>query len=279
MPLGRRRRAVAPLLVCLFALPALAQTAPRGAPPGSDDTLTTIAKEVQNPASPVVTIPIQSNIQNGLGAKGDQGFLFRLQPAIPFRITDRVYLISRTIIPIAHVPFSPRLDRESWEVGNVSQTAWLTTPVAGTNLLVGLGPSVTLPTLNSNAAGTRKTTLGPSALVVFQEKGNPWVFGSLMAQAWSVAGPPGRAVNVSTVQPFVNYNLGGGWFIASAPEITYDWEARGKKLTLPLGAGIGKALLFGKTPVTVAASAYYNAVRPSGVPEWVARLGVTFVLQ
>jgi len=43
---------------------------------------------------------------------------------------------------------------------------------------------------------------------------------------WSVAGESDRAdVNLFTMQYFINYNLGKGWTLATAPVISANWEA------------------------------------------------------
>jgi len=37
------------------------------------------------------------------------------------------------------------------------------------------------------------------------------------------------------IQPFVNYNLGDGWALASSPIITADWEnTHGHEWTVPM---------------------------------------------
>jgi hypothetical protein len=43
------------------------------------------------------------------------------------------------------------------------------------------------------------------------------------------------------IQPFVNYNLPGGWYLSSVPIITANWEASsGDMWTVPVGGGAGK---------------------------------------
>jgi hypothetical protein len=42
----------------------------------------------------------------------------------------------------------------------------------------------------------------------------------------AVAGDPNRApVNQFLAQPFVNYNMSGGWFLSYSPIITANWNA------------------------------------------------------
>jgi hypothetical protein len=70
-------------------------------------------------------------------------------------------------------------------------------------------------------------------------------------------------VNLLTVQPFVNYNFGEGWYVTTAPIITTNWLADSvQELTLPVGGGAGKVFRLGKLPENAQLSTYYNVVRP-----------------
>jgi hypothetical protein len=120
---------------------------------------------------------------------------------------------------------------------------------------------------------------GPSALALRMD--GPWVYGALISNVWSFggdSGPSGNKVNLMTVQPFVNYNFGDGWYVVSAPIITSDWEAEpGQRLTLPVGGGVGKVFRLGKLPINVQLQGFYNAVRPDNGSNWQLRGQLTFV--
>jgi small-conductance mechanosensitive channel len=75
------------------------------------------------------------------------------------------------------------------------------------------------------------------------------------------------------LQPFVNYNFPGGFYLTSAPIITADWKAdSSQRWTVPLGGGIGKIFHLGKLPVNSQISAYYNVVRPDNAANWQIRV-------
>ena len=77
------------------------------------------------------------------------------------------------------------------------------------------------------------------------------------------------------LQPFVNYNLGDGWYLVSAPIITANWEATsGNVWTVPVGAGFGKVVTIGKQPVNFSLHLYYNVEHPTIGPEWALRFQV-----
>jgi hypothetical protein len=78
------------------------------------------------------------------------------------------------------------------------------------------------------------------------------VVGVVANNVWSLGGPPtGRdTTNSLLLNPFVSYEFGDGWLVGSSPNITADWEsAPGKRWTLPVGGGIGKAVRIGGQPV------------------------------
>ena len=114
--------------------------------------------------------------------------------------------------------------------------------------------------------------LGPS-FVLYLDKGNPWVFGALVNNVWSVGtSPAAPAYSNGLLQPFINYNFEGGLYLFSSPIVTMNWLAPpNQQLTLPVGGGIGKIFHLGKLPVNSQISAYYNAVRPDGGPDWQLR--------
>jgi len=55
------------------------------------------------------------------------------------------------------------------------------------------------------------------------------VIGALINNLWSVAGKKNRAnTNVMTLQPFINYNLPGEWFVFTSPVLTANWNGDNK---------------------------------------------------
>lgn len=100
-----------------------------------------------------------------------------------------------------------------------------------------------------------------------------WVLGALATQLWSVAGLPNRpSVNSFLVQPFVNYNLKGGWAISSAPIVTSNANLAGTKWTVPLGAGASNTFKDGDQLMQLAVFYYTNVVRPLAAPQTTLRV-------
>jgi hypothetical protein len=92
------------------------------------------------------------------------------------------------------------------------------------------------------------------------------------------SGPAGTKYTVTTINPFLNYNFRGGWFVGASLISTANWDAGGEKWTLPIGAEFGRLIkIAGKLPVNLLAGAYYNVLRPQGTGTWQLRTQVTFV--
>jgi hypothetical protein len=60
-----------------------------------------LVKQLNNPVSPLISVPFQNNFEFKLGPNND-GFRYTLnfQPVVPFSVTRGYNLIVRTIVPI-----------------------------------------------------------------------------------------------------------------------------------------------------------------------------------
>ena len=81
------------------------------------------------------------------------------------------------------------------------------------------------------------------------------------------------------LQPFLNYNLPGGWYLTSSPVLTADWKAEkaGDVWTVPLGGGVGKLFRVGTQPINVQLAAYGNVAKPEFGPDWQLRFQIQFL--
>jgi hypothetical protein len=112
------------------------------------------------------------------------------------------------------------------------------------------------------------------------DHGNPWVYGALVNNIWSVTdsdrSPP---INQMTLQPFVNYNFPGGTYLTSSPIVTANWrESASEAWTVPIGGGVGQIVHVGRLPLNLQLSAYYNVVTPETGADWQLRFQIQFLL-
>jgi hypothetical protein len=231
-----------------------------------------LAKQTQNPVASLISVPLQGNWDFGLGDREAIGTLLNVQPVIPFGISKSTNIILRVIMPLTSQPGStgPRING----LGDIVVTAFFS-PVKTGRIILGVGPVLLLPAATSNALGSEKFGIGPSVVALTQP--GPWTIGILFNQIWSVSGASDRADVKSTfLQPFANYNLGGGLSAGLSVEASANWEAD-EAWTAPFLFNVAKVTLLGKRPVNIAMAAGPTIASPDGGASWKFRLAMTFL--
>lgn len=236
-----------------------------------------LAKIAQNPIANLVSVPFQNNTNFNVGPRDGTQNILNIEPVVPFQLNPDWNVITRTIVPVISQPaFTASEDRVNG-IGDVQFSAFLS-PNRATGLVWGVGPIAQAPTHSNDRLGNDRWGLGPTAVVVHHEKSDPWVYGALVNNVWSVGSGSDPTYNNFLLQPFVNYNFSGGLYLVSAPIITADWKAdSGQRWTVPLGGGVGKIFHFGRLPVNTQLTAYYNVVHPDNGPNWQLRAQVSFM--
>jgi hypothetical protein len=229
-----------------------------------------IAKQAQNPIASLISVPIENDFNPQTGIKKDDSYVLEFKPVVPIPLSNDWTLITRTVIPVIQVPdLAPGVEGTSG-VGDVQLSLFLSPAKAGP-VIWGAGPVVSFPTASQEILGTKKVSVGPT-VVVLRIQGH-WLFGTLVQNLFSVAGPMARPdVNQMLMQPFANYNLPHGWYLTSSPIITANWEANSnERWVVPVGGGVGKIVHFGKLPVNIYTQFFRNVERPDGTTHWSAR--------
>ena len=253
---------------------ALACTAPARAEMSAED----LAKLAQNPVGNLISLPFQNNTNLNYGPGNGTQNILNIQPVIPISVNDDWNIITRTIVPVVSMPsLGPTIGSQNG-LGDTVMTAFLS-PANPGHWIWGAGPVVQIPTNTSAELGNKNWGLGPSAVVLHLDHGDPWVYGALVNNIWSVNGnQSGGAYNNGLIQPFVNYNFPTGFYLTSSPILTVNWLAdSGQQWTVPVGGGIGKIFHLGPLPVNASLAAYYNVVRPDNGANWQIRAQVQFL--
>jgi hypothetical protein len=249
------------VLACaLSATPLLAQApAPAQTPAPAPPDATALAKQQQNPISSLVSIPLQFNFNTGGGLEDQGFFLLNVQPVIPFRLNDGWNAVSRTVVPIASMP-GPEGTHSSG-IGDIQMQLYLT-PSKSQKVVLGAGPVVSAPTATLSGLQTGSWAAGPTFVALTMP--GPWVIGALVNNLWTFSDAGDEpTMNQFLLQPFVNFNFGKGWAIASVPLITANWDAEsGQQWTVPIGAGISRTTVFSGRPMVLAVHYYHNVVHP-----------------
>jgi hypothetical protein len=238
--------------------------------------------KTQNPIGSLYSLPFENNFD--FGAEDGNAYILNIQPVLPFTVGS-VNLINRIILPVAYVPGFveglPGIPQGvpgdgKFGLSDLNYSLFLS-PASPGKVIWGLGPSLTFPTATDDQLGSGKWSAGPTAVILTQPK--PWSLGVLARNIWSFAGEDERTdVNQFLLQPFVNYNLSGGWYLASDPIMTANWDAAdGQKWTVPLGAGVGRMFKMGSQPINTRLGAYYNVEKPDGAPDGLVRFTIQFL--
>ena len=235
-----------------------------------------LAKISQNPIGNLISLPFQENLYFHTGPLGGTQSVLNIQPVIPISVNDDWNVLTRTILPVISQPeFVPGQGRTNG-IGDVQLSAFLS-PANPGELIWGVGTIAQLPTHSDPVLGNNNAGLGPTFVLLHLSKGDPWVFGALVNNVWSLGTSSGTpAYNNGLIQPFVNYNFHSGLYLTSSPIVTANWKASSdsQRWIVPLGGGVGKIFHLGPLPVNTQLSAYYNAVKPDFGPNWQIRAQV-----
>ena len=251
------------LLLLLCGGNASAQT---DAGEGGQKSAAEVARELANPnaalgqlAFPIDTIWYDGDLP---GASDEWGFRVNFQPSLPVPIRPGLNFFARPLVPIIFRQPVPGADGgfevEGVELGDISFDAAIGKTFGGGLVLVG-GMVGSAPTATHDALGAGHWNLGPEGLVGVVR---PWgVVAALVSHSWNVGGD--TETSVTGGQYFYTINLKDAWQIVAQPTFSYNHEApEGDRLAFPLGTGISKTIIAGKTPWKLACQYWYFAASP-----------------
>ena len=239
-----------------------------------------MAEKLQNPIADLISLPFQNNTNFNVGPnKGTQDIL-NIQPVIPIHINRDWNVITRTILPLVWSPsFQPAAAVPPFGLAPTTFSAFLSPTQTIDGWIWGAGTIVELPTITNKTLGSNVWGVGPAVVAV--RTAHPWVYGLLVNTVFSLggtSGPTGTHYALTTINPFINYNFGEGWFVGVSNVTTASWDTGGEKWTLPVGAQFGRLIkIADKLPMNLLAGVYYNALRPAGTGTWQLRTEVTFI--
>jgi len=277
---GRAARADDPATALNSGQPTDAAPADSGGGDASQD-VTELAKKLQNPIGNLISVPFQSNTNFTVGPnKGTQEIL-NIQPVIPFHITPDWNIITRAILPLVWNPsYQPAASVVPFGTAPIVASAFLSPAKPVNGWVWGVGPVTQIPTVSNASLGSNVWGLGPTAVLV--KLAGPWVSGVLVNNIWSLGGTSqlgGTKYNNFLMQPFVNFNMKGGWYVGTSPILTANWLTTGNNAwTIPLGANVGRVIkVGGKLPINLSLGGYANVVHPELGATWQLRTQITAI--
>jgi hypothetical protein len=232
-----------------------------------------LAKKTQNPIAALISVPLQSNWDFGIGPADATKYTLNIQPVFPISLNKEWNLILRTIVPVIYMESPvPGGDSKSG-LGDTVQSFFFSPVQTVDGWILGAGPVFLYPT-GAKALGSEKTGAGPTAVALKQQSG--WTVGMLANHIWSFAGPSDRQdVNATFLQPFLTFTTKTYTSIGLNTESTYDWV--NSQWTVPINLSITQLLKVSGQLLTLQAGYRYYVDAPTGGPDWGLRFTVTLL--
>ncbi|MEP4079692.1 transporter [Haloferula sp.] len=266
----------------VFVASALCLTSPLYAESDSD-----LAQQLTNPLADLISMPVQGNIDFGVGLGNGHRSVTNIQPVIPFELNECWNLISRTIVPVIDQQGLDFVtDRsDAFGLGDVVQSVWLS-PKEPEPFIWGVGGAFLLPTATDSALGADRWGAGPTAIVL--KLNGSWTYGFLANHIWDYAGgdrtgnyltlpntvlSTSNQVNLTYVQPFLSYTTSSATTLTLNSESTYDWVSN--QWTVPINFQVSQLVTMGKVPVSLYGGVRWYAESGNQGPDWGLRLGFT----
>lgn len=128
-----------------------------------------LAHQLQNPLANLISVPLQNNFDFGFGPEEALHYTLNVQPVVPFSLSRRWQLLSRTIVPVVYQGEAVDGQDDHAGLGDVLQSFFVGPSSSGT-VTWGVGPALLLPTATADELGAEKWALGPTAVALVQPK-------------------------------------------------------------------------------------------------------------
>jgi len=258
--------------IIAFAGAVLLITAPLRAAEGQDQQAE-LAKKLSNPVASLISVPIQSNWDFGIGPDSAMQYTVNIQPVIPFSISKDWNLITRTIMPVIHAESPVPGGDDRTGLGDILQSFFFSPKEpTGSGWIWGVGPVLLYPS-GTDGLSADKWGAGPTAVVLKQRNG--WTYGLLANHVWSYAGSGPSSVSATFLQPFLSFTTKTQTTYGLNTESTYDWH--GDQWTVPVNLSVAQLVKIGRLPVQFQVGGRIYADKPDGGPDWGIRFAVTFL--
>lgn len=249
----------APLALVLATMCLPAQDAAH-----DSDASRRIAKQANDPTTPITQIVIRPVYAPRLPMAGSGGSVFEVNPAIPFNVKGIDHLVKLSIPVIGVSPEPERAvgfgDVQIFDLLGFRSSfgSW------------GVGGTFVAPSATSEFLGEGKWQAGPAVGVIVSKV--PHLLAGFVAQnPISFAGNCDRAdVNGMSISPTLTYNFPKGWFLGHSDlDMQFNWRDGDDRL-IPVGIQAGRAIRVGTKGLSISVEAAYSVVHPTrkAYPRW-----------
>ncbi|MHC5201737.1 transporter [Myroides sp. LJL119] len=233
--------------------------------PTSDKDLSAgeLARKLANPVAKLISVPIENDVDFGIGEFRGARNTTNIQPVIPFQISEKWNLITRVVLPIVMQYDITGPGTRQRGLSDTQVSAFLS-PISDNKdgFLWGGGPIISMPTGTNDYLTTKKWGVGPSLVGLFQKDG--WTYGAMVNQVWSVAGDRHRDdINQMFVEPFASYQWDSGAGVMVVGEYTQDWEHH--RSSMILQASLTGITAIGKQKIQILFGPRFTVFGPSAM--------------
>jgi len=184
-----------------------------------------LSKQLNNPISSLISVPLQLNYNENIGPNDDgSSWTLLVEPVIPFSLNENWNLISRTILPLQWTDDIPSSAGSDFGVGDITQSLFFSPQqLTASGWTWGAGPVVVLPLSDANDSpvfGAGEWGGGVTGVALRQTESG-WTYGALANHVWDIGGD--ADISNTYLQPFVAHTTPTAWTVALNSEATYDW--------------------------------------------------------
>ena len=234
-----------------------------------------VADKLSNPVSGMISVPLQGNLDYGIGPNNGSKYTTNIQPVIPINLSGKLNLITRYIVPLVDQRNISGENTSQFGLSDATVSAFFTPVEKKHGIIWAVGPAFLIPIGTSDLLSSRKWGIGPTALLLKQANG--LTYGFLVNQIWSVAGDKNRSdISQMFLQPTFAKNFKSGAGLGLSSEINFNWQAGNTTADLiPSASGVTK---FGKQVVSMSIGPRIPLGGPAASkPDWGLRASLTFV--
>jgi len=234
-----------------------------------------VADKLSNPVSGMISVPLQGNLDYGIGSYNGSKYTTNIQPVLPINLSRKLNLITRYIVPLVDQRDISAENTNQFGLSDATVSAFFTPVEKKHGIIWAVGPAFLIPIGTSDLLSARKWGIGPTALLLKQSNG--LTYGFLVNQIWSVAGDENRdEVNQMFLQPTFAKNFKSGAGLGLSSEINFNWQTGNTTADLiPSVSGVTK---YGKQVVSMSIGPRIPLAGPaSSRPDWGLRASLTFV--
>ena len=208
-----------------------------------------LSQKANDPTAPLMAVQLIDNYTSDFynGLEGESGNSISFRAAYPYKWGEHNH-IARVTLPAV-------TDSPTGDTGIQDMTLFDMTVFGSSWGRYGVGVVSAIPL----AEGNDQWSIGPAFGFVNNTLRKGLNIGLFNQNLFRIVGDDDRPyTRISSLQPILNYSMGGGWNIGTGDiQYIYDWESS-QWASLPIGLQVGKLHRFGKLPVIFSLQYVYN---------------------